>query len=222
MDGSDEVKQDNDTAFKYFKKASELNNPVGLSGLGLMYLYGRGVDKDYTKAQKYFLAAAEQGWVDGQLQLGNMYLNGIGVVQDYKMANKYFTMASHSGHVLAYYNLGQMHAQGTGTMRSCPTAVEFFKNVAERGRWGELLMQAHGDYRNKKSNEAFTQYALLAELGYEVAQSNAAFMLERNEVPLIEQSEGLERALLYWGRGASQGYSAAQVCIFKTYNLRIN
>lgn len=75
MDGSDEIKQDNDTAFKYFKKASEHKNPVGQSGLGLIYLYGLGVEKDYYKAHKYFSAAAEQGWVDGQLQLGNMYLS---------------------------------------------------------------------------------------------------------------------------------------------------
>lgn len=40
-----------------------------------MYLYGRGVEKDYAKAHKYFLAAADQGWVDGQLQLGNMYFS---------------------------------------------------------------------------------------------------------------------------------------------------
>lgn len=46
---------------------------MGLSGLGLMYLHGRGVEKDLTKAYQYFVKAAEQGWVDGQLQLGNMY-----------------------------------------------------------------------------------------------------------------------------------------------------
>ena len=48
-------------------------NPVGQSGLGLMYMYGKGVDQDYTKAFKYFSLAADQGWVDGQLQLGIMY-----------------------------------------------------------------------------------------------------------------------------------------------------
>lgn len=48
---------------------------MGQSGLGLMYLYGRGVEKDYVKAHKYFLQAADQGWVDGQLQLGNMYFS---------------------------------------------------------------------------------------------------------------------------------------------------
>ncbi|XP_060521129.1 protein sel-1 homolog 1 [Cylas formicarius] len=211
LDGSDDVQANNDTAFKYFKKASELNNPVGLSGLGLMYLYGRGVEKDYAKAFQYFQAAADQGWVDGQLQLGNMYFSGLGVKRDYKLANKYFSLASQSGHVLAYYNLGQMHAKGTGMLRSCTTAVELFKNVAERGRWGEFLMMAHSDYRYGHYDQSFIQYALLSELGYEVAQSNAAFLLDRNEVPMLSTHESLVRALLYWGRAAAQGYSAAQV-----------
>ncbi|XP_057663666.1 protein sel-1 homolog 1 isoform X1 [Diorhabda carinulata] len=211
LDGSDEIPANNDTAFKYFKKSSDLNNPVGLSGLGLMYLYGKGVEKDYAKAHQYFLQAAEQGWVDGQLQLGNMYFNGLGVKKDHKAANKYFSLASQSGHVLAYYNLGQMHAQGTGLLRSCATAVELFKNVAERGKWGEILMQAHTDYRNGRYDESFVQYALLSELGYEVAQSNAAFLLDRNEIPMLSTPEALVRALLYWGRAAAQGYSAAQV-----------
>ncbi|XP_018328146.1 protein sel-1 homolog 1 isoform X2 [Agrilus planipennis] len=210
-DGSDDIPQDDEIALKYFKKAADLNNPVGQSGLGLMYLQGRGVEKDYIKAHKYFLAAADQGWVDGQLQLGNMYFQGLGFKRDYKIANKYFSLASQSGHVLAYYNLAQMHAQGLGMMRSCPTAVELFKNVAERGRWGEILMQAHKDYRQGKNDESFVQYALLAELGYEVAQSNAAFLLDKNEVPAFNTNEALVRALLYWGRAAAQGYSAAQV-----------
>ena len=47
-------------------------NPVGQSGLGLMYLHGRGVKKDYKKAFDLFRKAAEQSWVDGQLQLGTV------------------------------------------------------------------------------------------------------------------------------------------------------
>ncbi len=38
-----------------------------------MYLYGKGVERDYAKALKYFSQAAEQGWVDGQLNLGHMH-----------------------------------------------------------------------------------------------------------------------------------------------------
>ncbi|XP_078042478.1 HMG-coA reductase degradation 3 [Augochlora pura] len=211
LEGSDKVEQDNKTAYKYFKKAAELGNPVGQSGLGLMYLYGRGVERDTTKALQYFKQAAEQGWVDGQLQLGNMYFSGTGVKPDYKLAIMYFSMASRSGHVLALYNLAQMHATGTGMTRSCTAAVELLKKVAERGKWSDQLMAAHTNYREGKIDEAFVNYALLAEMGYEVAQSNAAFILDKGETTIFSEDEGLVRALSLWARAAAQGYSAAQV-----------
>lgn len=105
---------------------------------------------------------------------------------------------------MAFYNLAQMHATGMGMLRSCHTATEvsiipfrkylvssfcictcslsfqLFKNVAERGRWGEKLMEAHSDFREGKVDEALTKYLLLAEMGYEVAQSNAAFILDKS------------------------------------------
>lgn len=212
LEGSSVVKQSNDTALKYFRRAAEQNNAVGQSGLGLMYLHGRGVPQDYKLALKYFTLAAEQGWVDGQLQLGNMYFSGLGVRRDYKMAIKYFNLASQSGHVLAFYNLAQMQASGTGMVRSCHTSVELFKNVAERGRWGERLMEAHSAYRAGRHTQALITYMLLAELGYEVAQSNAAFILDRHETHLFRHGgEGFSRALMYWGRAASQGYAVARV-----------
>ncbi|XP_075221612.1 protein sel-1 homolog 1-like isoform X2 [Lycorma delicatula] len=225
FEGNDIVKADNETAYKYFKKAADMGNPVGQSGLGLMHLQGRGVERDYSKALKLFSQAADQGWVDAQLQLGIMYFSGLGVRRDYKLANKYFSLASQSGHVLAFYNLAQMHATGTGMMRSCTTAVELYKNVAERGAWGEKLMEAHTMYREGRFNDGFLSYALMAELGYEVAQSNAAFMLDRGEVSLWSTEQELYvRALVYWGRAAAQGYSAAQVKLgdYHYYGLGTN
>ena len=211
LEGSDVVKQDNDTAFLYFKKAADQKNPVGQSGLGLMYLYGKGVEKDYKRAFDFFRKAAEQNWVDGQLQLGNMYYNGLGVVRDYKMAIKYFNLASQSGHLLAFYNLADMHATGTGMLRSCPTAVELYKNVAERGKWGELLMEAHADHKKGRTDHALMKYLILAELGYEVAQSNVAYILDKKESAIFQEDELWKRALVYWTRAAAQGYSAARV-----------
>lgn len=212
LEGSQVVPQSNETALKYFEMAAEKGNPVGQSGLGLMYLYGKGVEKDYAKAFKFFSQAASQGWVDGQLQLGLMYLNGYGVTRDYRTAIKYFTMASQSGHVLGFYNLALMHASGTGTIRSCNTAVELFKSVAERGHWGTVMMQAHNDYKEARVAQSFIKYAFMSELGYEVAQSNAAFILDRNEInEIFDKSEVHTRALMYWSRSAAQGYSVARV-----------
>uniref|UniRef100_A0A8C5K933 Protein sel-1 homolog 1 n=1 Tax=Jaculus jaculus TaxID=51337 RepID=A0A8C5K933_JACJA len=210
-EGSDIVPQSNETALHYFKKAADMGNPVGQSGLGMAYLYGRGVQVNYDLALKYFQKAAEQGWVDGQLQLGSMYYNGIGVKRDYKQALKYFNLASQGGHILAFYNLAQMHASGTGVMRSCHTAVELFKNVCERGRWSERLMTAYNSYKDADYNAAVTQYLLLAEQGYEVAQSNAAFILDQREATIIGENETYPRALLHWNRAASQGYTVARI-----------
>uniref|UniRef100_A0A673KC73 SEL1L adaptor subunit of ERAD E3 ubiquitin ligase n=1 Tax=Sinocyclocheilus rhinocerous TaxID=307959 RepID=A0A673KC73_9TELE len=199
-EGSEYVSQNNDTALHYFKKAADLGNPVGQSGLGMAYLYGRGVPVNYDLALKYFQKAAEQGWVDGQLQLGTMYYNGIGVKRDYKQALKFFNLASQAGHILAFYNLAQMHATGTGVMRSCHTAVELFKNVCERGRWSERFMAAYGSFKEGDMDSALVQYLLLAEQGYEVAQSNVAFILDQKGSQIFNENETYPRALLHWTR----------------------
>ncbi|XP_019947463.2 protein sel-1 homolog 1 [Paralichthys olivaceus] len=210
-EGSEFLPQNNETALQYFKKASDLGNPVGQSGLGMAYLYGRGVPVNYELALKYFQKAAEQGWVDGQLQLGTMYYNGIGVKRDYKQALKFFNLASQAGHILAFYNLAQMHATGTGVMRSCHTAVELFKNVCERGRWSERLMTAYGSFKEGESDAALVQYLLLAEQGYEVAQSNVAFILDQKGIQIFSDNETYPRALLHWTRAAAQGYTVARI-----------
>lgn len=75
LEGGGVVAASNETAYNYFKRASDQGNAVGYSGLGLMYLHGRHVEQDYKQALKYFTLAAKQGWVDGQLQLGNMYFS---------------------------------------------------------------------------------------------------------------------------------------------------
>ncbi|KAH9498267.1 Protein sel-1 1 [Bulinus truncatus] len=208
-EGSPFVKQSNTTAYEYFKKSAEKNNHIGQAGLGLMYLNGLGVEKDTNKAFRYFSLASDQGSVDGQLQLGIMYFSGIGVRKDYKMAVKYFTMASQNGHVLAFFNLAQMHATGTGVLRNCHTAVELFKNVAERGRWSEMMMDAHRMYHEGSVDTALIKYMFLAELGYEVAQSNVAFILDNGVTDKFNRHESYQRALLQYSRAASQGSTHA-------------
>ena len=60
-------------------------------------------------------------------------------------------------------------------------SFQLFKNVAERGRWSEMLMEAHTMYKEHKLEAALLKYTLLAELGYEVAQSNVAYILDQGK-----------------------------------------
>ncbi|XP_060082455.1 protein sel-1 homolog 1-like [Ylistrum balloti] len=210
-EGSPAIKQNNQTAIQFFRQAAEKGNPVGQTGLGVMYMYGKGVEQDYIKAFQYFTQAAEQGWMESQLQLGLMYFSGKGVRRDYKLAVKYFNLASQGGHVLAFFNLAQMHATGTGVLRNCHTAVELFKNVAERGRWAEMLSEAHSLYKEGNLFQSLVKYTFLAELGYEVAQSNVAYILDQGEIGDFQETEIYERALLQWARAAAQGSTSARV-----------
>lgn len=70
---------------------------------------------------------------------------------------------------------------GTGVPRNCHTAVELYKNVAERGRWSERLMEAYISYRDGRVDEAAFKYLFLAELGYEPAQTNFAYIVDRGK-----------------------------------------
>lgn len=44
-----------------------------------------------------------------------------------------------------------------------------------------MLMEAHEAYRAGNVDTALLKYAMLAELGYEVAQSNVAFILDHGK-----------------------------------------
>ena len=59
--------------------------------------------------------------------------------------------------------------------------VQLFKNVAERGHWSDMVMEAHTMYREHNTDSALVMYTFLAELGYEVAQSNVAYILDEGE-----------------------------------------
>ncbi|CAF3743498.1 unnamed protein product, partial [Rotaria sordida] len=212
---NDYIKQNNVTALQFFQRSAEKGNPIGQAGIGMAFYHGAGIEQNYEKAFKYFQLSADQGYVEGQLMLGIMYYKGEGVKRDYKMAMKWFQAASQSGHALGYYNLGQMHATGTGVLRSCTTATELFKNVAERGKWSSIFIEAYNLYRQGHIEQAFMKYLYLAELGYEVAQSNVAYLLDQMPNQLINiyhnKEEQYQRALIYWNRAANQGFHTARV-----------
>jgi SEL1 protein len=147
--------------------------------------------------------------------LGVMFYNGEGVKRDFKMAIKWFQAASQSGHVLAYYNLAQMHATGTGVLRSCTTATELFKVVAERGRWSNMFTEAFHLYKQGHIEQAFMIYLYLADIGYEVAQSNVAYIIDQMSYDISNiyktKDERYKKALIYLNRAAVQGFHYARI-----------
>ncbi|KAL3312949.1 Protein sel-1 1 [Cichlidogyrus casuarinus] len=152
MAGTETRKPDPEKALEYLNLAIKTKNPIALTVLGLAHLHGRGnLNKDPIKALQFFVQAADQGYADAQLQLGIMFLGNLGSQTDFRLALKYLTLASQQGNLLALFHLGMMHAKGMGVLRSCPTAAEFFKNVAERGRWSLLFNSAYEAFQVSKN-----------------------------------------------------------------------
>ena len=60
--------------------------------------------------------------------------------------------------------------------------IQLYKGVCELGHWTEKFLTAYFAYKNGDIDSSLVQYALLAEMGYEVAQSNSAFILESSKI----------------------------------------
>lgn len=108
-----------------------------------------------------------------------MHLHGWGLTKNLKKAVSMFSIASTRGHLLASYNLAIMHIQGHTEQQEdrCKKAASLLKQVAERG-WA-TLSEAEGDYDAGDHEWALYNYLKLADVGVELAQSNAAWMLQQ-------------------------------------------
>ena len=72
-------------------------------------------------------------------------------------------------------------------MFHCTTfpSLQLFKGVAERGKWTRALEDAEMSYEEGDLDSALMVYLLLAEMGVEVAQTNAAYILEQGHYNCI-------------------------------------
>jgi TPR repeat protein len=80
-------------AMKWFRKAAEQDVAQAQYSLGVMYVKGEGVTRDYAEAVK----CAEQGYADAENNLGLMYAAGDGVPRDYVEAYKWLSLAAAKG-----------------------------------------------------------------------------------------------------------------------------
>ena len=142
---------------------------------------------------------------------------------DYVNALKYFTVSQKQGNILASFRLAQMHAHGLGTSKYCHLATSYFKTLIEKADWHvSWIRDAEEYYETSTKNTPWVYLLLASELGYELAQENAAWILDRE--PKTSSINGLVIldkpnipsvndyvALNLWNRAANQGNVDARV-----------
>src|SRR5262249_37532339 len=73
------------------------------NNLGVAYVNGQGVPRNYVEAAKWFRLAADQDDAIAQYNLGLLIAGGLGVWPDLTEAAKWFRLAADQGHPGAQY-----------------------------------------------------------------------------------------------------------------------
>ncbi|KAL0441960.1 UNVERIFIED_CONTAM: ERAD-associated E3 ubiquitin-protein ligase component HRD3A [Sesamum radiatum] len=243
------LRRDHGKALRWFSKAVEKGEARAMELLGEIYARGAGVERNYTKAlewltlasrqelysayngmgylyaKEYFEKAADNEEPGGFYNLGVMYLKGLGVKRDLKIATNYFALAANAGQPKAFYQLAKMFHTGVGHKKNLPMATALYKLVAERGPWSSLSRWALEAYLKGDIGKSFLLYSRMAEIGYEVAQSNAAWILDKygersmcmGESGLCTDAERHQRVHALWWKASEQGNEHAALLIGDAY-----
>lgn len=95
-------------ALGWYKVASEAGCCKAMNKLGLLYFYGRGVEREQEKAQKLFMQAALGGNRDAYNNAGICFEYGQGVMKDVAEALRLYERGANLGCPDAMYSLGYL------------------------------------------------------------------------------------------------------------------
>ncbi|GIM17274.1 hypothetical protein Vretimale_19814 [Volvox reticuliferus] len=147
--------------------------------------------------------------------LGVMHLKGYGVRRkSVQRALTYFLLASQTGHLLAQYNVAMLHLAGRGTARNCKSAVQLLKTISEKGPAAASVQLGHEHFFRGQYSLALLAYLRAADLGLEMAQSNAAWILDRG---LVFGANSSELAVALYQQSASQSNVHSLLCLGDAY-----
>lgn len=169
-------KRDTSPEFQRLIALARQGDPWAQAHIGLSYLNGKEVQRDYEEAGKWLRLAAEQGIVEARVWLGMMYLDGDGVRQDYKEAAKWLRLAAEQGDPYAQGYLGAMYDEGCGVPQDYLEAIKWHRKAAEKGnvksQYELGCMYAAGNGAPQDYGEAAKWFHAAAEQGDASAQFN--------------------------------------------------
>jgi len=103
------VEKDENTAFKYWEKASELGSTEAKVRLAFSSILQADQSEDQSKNMNILTDALNEGSVLASSALGYCYENGIYVKQDKAMASRFYRSSAQRGSMVAYNSLKKMY-----------------------------------------------------------------------------------------------------------------
>lgn len=106
--------------------------PGAQSLVGMMYVNGQVLPRDFTQAAAWFKMAADQGNVDATYNLGMLYLNGLGVAPNEVEGSRLVKEAALKGQSSAQLVMGILSTTGVAGSPSDDTEALAWMEVAAR------------------------------------------------------------------------------------------
>jgi TPR repeat protein len=138
--------------------------------------------------------------------------------------------AANKGHVQARHRLAMLHANGvkgvtahgvsfTAIPQDCNKALKHYKWVAENGspQLSQRLRKAYKQYMTGDKASSLRNYLAAAESGSELAQVNAAFLLERGECLDLSPTDCAKASVRLWKAAANQNSAEASLRVGDFY-----
>jgi len=123
-------KGDYATAFPIWKVRAEQNDLESQNFLGIHYLLGLGVKRDFVQAKKWYEKAAIAGYPDAQRNLGMMYESGHGLARDFE-----------SAYIWLYAAYRQGHPRAAASLQSLVTKLSPNNKIVLRRKAREYIME---------------------------------------------------------------------------------
>ena len=129
----------------YIASVQQWSSVRAIGNLCNLYLYGQGVEQNYSQALKLCKAAAKYDDPHSLVMLGEMYLFGKGVKIDKEIAKEYYRKGADLEHTHGQYILGRILLEETPN-----EARRYLEKAALKGHSGakELLTEI-----NNKANK---------------------------------------------------------------------
>lgn len=125
--------------YELLMQEAEKGNCCAFYDLGMLFLKGKGVERNITLAQEYFEKALA-GFMQQerfshtdflQYRIGKMYLMGQGTQIDIPIAIEYLNKSAASGNIYALFSLLQIHAKSSSQNIDIQAVIEKLTQVAE-------------------------------------------------------------------------------------------
>lgn len=160
--GKNAYKENNyDWAWFCFERGMSMGNEKSKYNMGLMYMLGKGVGKNYTKAIDYMYDLAEKGDLNAQSNIAYMYGNGdvsSGLNQDYKKMVYWAEKAAVWGNVASQLIMANAYQNGLGVKKSKKKAFEMYRMAAKLDNQDAIkeLVYCYGTGKGVKKDDALS------------------------------------------------------------------